>query len=234
MTWKEDLKDVPTFRMEIEMERNKTALLVVDIQNAVANPGGAHTRFLKSNYPDIFSYIHARLTDVVVPNNVKLIQFFRENGMRVLYLGNGSELPGFQDYLALRRERAAVTGFMPYVGTPDHEILDELKPRPDELFITKRSTSAFNSTAIDQILRNMGIDGLIITGVATHACVGLTARDAADRGYKCIVVDDACAAHTQKLHDAFLMIFANIHGLVMTTDEVVAYLEQCLSKKEKV
>ena len=65
----------------------------------------------------------------------------------------------------------------------------------------------------------------MITGVATNACVETTARDGADRGYKCILVEDACATfHGQAVHDMTMRNFAALFGKVMATREVIALL----------
>jgi nicotinamidase-related amidase len=109
------------------------------------------------------------------------------------------------------------------VGSSEYEIIEELRPEPDDLVVLKRSTSPFNSTGLDQILRNMGITVLVTVGVATDACVGLTARDAADRGYGVVLVEDATATYSPERQDAFLSFFASVHGNVMTTEEVLPY-----------
>jgi biuret amidohydrolase len=77
----------------------------------------------------------------------------------------------------------------------------------------------------------MGIDGLIIAGVVTNVCVETTARDAADRGYKCILVDDACAAQSQEFHDSTLRTFAMVFGKVRTTSEVIGILQDQLKTR---
>ncbi|MGQ0568569.1 MAG: cysteine hydrolase family protein [Armatimonadota bacterium] len=108
------------------------------------------------------------------------------------------------------------------MGTDDHAIIPPLAPRSDEIVLNKVTRSAFSSTGIDQILRNLGVEGLVMTGVATNACVGMTASDAADRGYKVVVVEDATAAPSPILHEAALLNFAYLFGHVKTTDEVLS------------
>ena len=104
--------------------------------------------------------------------------------------------------------------------------MDIVKPNPGELVINKNSNGAFNSTPIDQILRNMGIDTLVIAGVVTNACVETTARDAADRGYNCILVEDGCASYEEISHEMTLRSFARLFGKVMNTDDVISLLER--------
>ncbi len=71
----------------------------------------------------------------------------------------------------------------------------------------------------------MGIESLVITGVATNSCVETTARDASDRGYNCILIEDACCARSQDRHDMTMMTFASLFGKVMYTEEALEYLE---------
>ena len=92
----------------------------------------------------------------------------------------------------------------------------------------KNTSSVFNSTNIDQILRNMGIESLVITGGTTNSCVETTARDAYDLGYDCILVDDGCLARSQDRHDMTMWTFASIFGKVMDTTEVIGYLRDTL------
>ena len=173
-------------------------------------------------------YFFNRINEVVIPNQVKLLSLFRKNRMRVTYLTVGPTLPDHSDYkrpISHEMGEAYVTRklFGP-VGTFEHSILEELRPRHGELILNKTSAGAFNSTGLDMILRNMGVTHLVIAGVASHACVETTSRDAADRGYLCVLVDDACAAHTQELHDGTMRSFAAVSGMVLNTDEIVGAL----------
>jgi len=111
-------------------------------------------------------------------------------------------------------------------GTFEHSILEELKPQPGELVINKVTRGAFNSTGLDLRLRNMEIDGLVIAGVVTNACVNVTALDAADRGFKTILVDDACGGLDQSSHDAVMKTFAGLFGKVWDTSEIIEYFSR--------
>jgi len=92
------------------------------------------------------------------------------------------------------------------------------------LVIDKNSSSPFNSTGIDQLLRNMGVTSLIITGMATDMCVETTSRDAADRGYHVIVVEDAVATFFAEHHRAALSALARTFAQVYDTHRVLSAL----------
>jgi nicotinamidase-related amidase len=109
-------------------------------------------------------------------------------------------------------------------------VLEPIKPLPSELVINKTTYSAFTSTGIDQTLRNMGITDLVFCGVGTNVCVESTARDASDRGYRCVMVEDACATYIEELHDATLLAFGLWFGRVKSADEVIKELEQGMRK----
>ena len=185
---------------------------------------------LRKEVPEVAEYWFSRVSEVVVPNVQRLLRFFRSNELRVIYTCVGPLLPDASDMFPRRRIRdqsrlkiAGIDHFF-HPGTLEHEVIDELKPEENEIIFNKNSGSPFNSTNIDQILRNMGIGSLVITGVATNSCVEITARDAADRGYNCILVEDACADKSRDAHEMTMITFARVYGKVMTTQEVIEYL----------
>jgi biuret amidohydrolase len=103
-------------------------------------------------------------------------------------------------------------------------VIDALAPRDGEIVINKTSMGAFNSTALDQTLRNLGLSTLVVTGVSTECCVATTARDAGDRGYHVLLVEDACTAVTPYLQESSLVTFAAMFGRVETTKATLAEL----------
>lgn len=229
--WRRGLEKLPCFAPTFELEPRQTALLIVDMQYLDAHPDYGLGKWLREHYPDVASYFLGRLAETVLPNNIKLLDFFRRNRLRVIHLTVGPELPDGSDFLSLRRGREEeighATGGRTVVfskGTFEHSILRELEPQAGELVINKVSRGAFNSTGLDAVLRNLGIECLVVMGVATNSCVETTARDAADRGYKTVLVEDACATFDQALHEATLRSFATLFGRVSTTQEVIAEL----------
>ncbi|MGQ0571014.1 MAG: cysteine hydrolase family protein [Armatimonadota bacterium] len=228
LDWREALKAVPVFAPTIRWEADRTALVVVDMQHATSAPGYSGHEYLRRSFPEVARYYYDRLSSVVIPNIATLLQAFRARGNRVTFLTVGSHLEDGGDFEPLRRRREEEiresTGrgtVLAARGSDAHAILPVLAPRSGELVLNKVSRSAFTSTGIDQILRNMGLTGLIFTGVATNACVLATAESAADRGYSCAIVEDACAATSRTLHEAALLNFASLYGPILTTNEVL-------------
>lgn len=231
-TWKRDRIDSSgTFNAEFNVEPVSTALLIIDMQKYGCRKDIGMGKFWLEKNPAMGRYWFRRLNDVVIPNIQRLLDFFRKNRFRVIHICVGPFLPDASDMIARRRIRdengkslMGIDHFF-HKGRPEYEIIDELKPVDGEMIIDKNSSGAFNSSNIDQILRNTGMDSLVITGVATNACVETTARDASDRGYKCILVDDACATiQGQKFHDMTMTNFALLFGQVMLTSGVIKTL----------
>lgn len=222
----------------LALDESRTALLVIDMQNSGTNPDSDRGQLMKKRSPGLAEAYFEHLKETVIPNQLRLLEFWRKNQLRVLYLTQGSLLPDGTDMTSRRRrrdsERLAALGVNEHMhpGTPDYQILDALRPQPGELVIPKNSIGAFNSTGIDQILRNMGVAGLVIVGIITEGCVETTARDAADRGYDCILVEDGCASDLgRETHEAALLSFARMFGEVSSTQEILERFEAKLRRE---
>ncbi|HXD98659.1 MAG TPA: isochorismatase family cysteine hydrolase, partial [Candidatus Acidoferrum sp.] len=90
---------------------------------------------------------------------------------------------------------------------------------------------AFHSTGFERLLRAWGVEQLLFTGISTNSCVEGTARDAADRGFRCLLVEDGCGAASQPLHDATCANFARLLGRVASSAQVLAELERTHSTR---
>jgi nicotinamidase-related amidase len=205
------------------LEPRSTVLVVVDMQYASADRAAGFGRWLTEHgRADEGRYRFDRIEQLLVPNIARLLAWFREHGLDRVFVRLGAELPGCRDLIPHIRELELA--FRNVQGEREFEILDELAPLPGEPVLTKRSASAFTSTGIDALLRNLGAEHLVLTGVSTSQCVDLTARDAADRGYRCVVVEDAVAEDRADYHAWTLEQFQRLFGRVASTDEVLAEL----------
>ncbi|HMH58593.1 MAG TPA: isochorismatase family cysteine hydrolase [Galbitalea sp.] len=227
MTWRSDVEALPNFApATFDIDAARTALVIVDMQYLDAHPDYGLGEQLKESHPDVWRYYTDRLHEFVVPNCARLLTFFRDSGMRVVFVTIGPVLADGMDMLPLRRPRTApgLQGLLHHQGTFEHEILAELAPVEGELVINKTSRSAFNSTAIERVLLNLGAETLIVAGVTTSSCIDTTARDAADRGFKTVIVEDATAELDEASHEATLRQFAVRWGRVWTTAETLEQL----------
>jgi nicotinamidase-related amidase len=211
------------FNPGFALDPARVALVVVDMQYASASRTAGLGRLLAGQGRAAQgAYRFDRIEQVVVPTIQRLLECFRARRLRVVYLTVGSELPDYSDLLPHMRGMAAQVGNTR--GQREHEILDELRPRPGEPVINKTTMSAFHSSGFERLLRSWGVEQLVFTGVSTNSCVEGTARDAADRGYRCLLVEDGCGAASQRLHDAACENFQRLLGRVATGDAVTAEL----------
>jgi nicotinamidase-related amidase len=213
---------------EFAVDWRSTALVVVDMQNYGCNPAVGVAQMLREKYPTIAGYYLDRLVRTVIPNAQLLVTTFRRHAAPVVFTRHGPLLPDGRDMIERRRRRDAAslrttnTPVLWHRGTFEHEVIAELTPRPGELVVDKNTSSAFNSTGIEWLLRNLSVQTIVAIGVATDMCVETTARDAADRGINSIIVEDASATFFERHHCAALSGFARVFGQVWSTKQVLA------------
>jgi biuret amidohydrolase len=215
-----------------EVDWQRAALVLIDMQNYGCNPDAGLGPMLSKRHPEIGRYYLGRVTETVVPTARRLLDGFRASARPVVYTRHGPLLPDGSDMIARRRRRdveaLAVTGTptLWHRGTFEHDVIDALAPEAGELVIDKNTSSALNSTAIESLLRNMEVETLVLAGIATDMCVETTARDAADRGFNVIVVEDATATFFEHHHRAALSGFARVFGQVWNSADVLAALNR--------
>jgi biuret amidohydrolase len=110
-------------------------------------------------------------------------------------------------------------------GEPGHDIIPELYPGKNEPVIDKPGKGAFYQTDLDLMLRNRGIDTLLVCGVTTEVCVNTTVREANDRGYRCIVLSDCCASYFPQFHEmglAMIKAQGGIFGSVASSQSLLS------------
>jgi biuret amidohydrolase len=207
----------------------RTALVIVDMQNYYLDPGSDFCRYFESLNPGCMSYIAGRCGDVVVPNIIRLIDFFRSCEGRILYLRLCGTDPERKDLHRFFREswlkgrNAGFPAIYPLADDPRADVIDRIKPASGDEIITKTTFSAFSSTDIDARLRKHGVRELVFAGLATSQCVETTARDASDRGYEVVHIEDAQADYDEITHSASLFSSQGVcGGRILSADEYLA------------
>jgi nicotinamidase-related amidase len=191
---KKDISSIPiggdtSFR-EQKIDKNNTALLVIDLQKGEYNP-----EIISKKPHD--KYMWDRINNIVLPNGKKIIDKCRQNKVEVIYTV-------IESYTKDGRDRGIdykISGIFCAKNSKEAEVLDEIKPLDNEIIIPKTSSSVFNSTNIEYVLRNLSIQYLMIFGIVTDQCVETAVRDGCDKGFLITLIEDACATHTQERHD---------------------------------
>ncbi len=203
-----------------KLDARSTALLVVDLQNAFMLPKAA------------WEIPYAR---ELVPNVNNLAGAARAAGAKVIWLQMTLENEGerwnvYFDYMRRAKNKAEDIKALSR-GNPGHALYADLDVQPTDVIVEKTRFSAFiqGSSNLDPILRELGIDTLIVVGTVTNGCCESTARDAMMLNYKIIFVSDGNAARSDEEHNAALSNILRNFGDVVSTDEAVARLEHASS-----
>jgi biuret amidohydrolase len=215
--------------LEIDLEH--TGLLAIDLQYACASPEHGFPGNERPWQPDTVREWGEVVRGRVLPNVERLLAWFRARQLPLVHTRVGSYLPSGRDLHARRRlSNLRHKGGPPFqcaFGDPIHAIVDDVAPLEGELVIDKNASGAFVGSGIDFSLRGLELQTLVACGIATHACVQHTVRDAADLGYNVILVSDACFSSpgNDVEHERTLRVFGSAFGAVKTTNETIAALE---------
>ncbi len=208
----------------IEIEKDKTALLVVDMQHVfITRPKRDNPTLEEIKHDERWEQFYEAIDNVVIPNNVRILDAFRQRNMSVNFARIACLKRDGSDRSLVQRSSGYNDLLIP-LDDPIGEIVPELTPLDDEIVFTKTTDSAVAGTKITLALRNMGIDTVVVTGVLTDQCVSGTVRSLADESFKVWLIEDATRASTQEIQDAELAILNNIYCHVITTQELLEAL----------
>jgi biuret amidohydrolase len=220
------LADPYPFPYRGECSPQNTALLIIDMQRDFCEPGG---------------YIHQQGCDLSITRAPiepirEVLEAARSHGLLVIFTREGHR-PDLSDLSDTKRWRSGRDGSeigspgpmgrLLVRGEPGWEIIPELTPLPAEPIVDKPGNGAFYSTDLDILLRNRNIKNLVFCGVTTAVCVHTTLREATDRGYDNLLLEDCCAEPNPALHQAaiqMMRIEGGIFGTVATSKQFVEAL----------
>jgi ureidoacrylate peracid hydrolase len=202
-----------------DIDPRRTAMIGVDLQNGFMKEGIAH--------------VVTRTAIGIVPNVNRIARYLRAAGGMVCWTRHTIDddslqtwshfhyqlnLPQFRD----RRIKALRE------GSPGHALWSDLEVAPEDVVVNKNRWSAFiqGSSPLESMLRKNGVDTLLITGTWTDVCCESTARDAVMLNFKTIMITDANATISDRAHNASLAAFYLTFGDIMSTDEVISYIDR--------
>jgi nicotinamidase-related amidase len=210
----------------VAVDPARCALVIIDMQRDFLEPGG----FGEALGNDV-----SQLRKIVAPLRA-LLGAARDARLTVIHTREGHR-PDMTDAPRSKVERGAPSmrigdrgpmGRILIRGEAGHDIIPELYPVAGEPVLDKSGKGAFYQTDLDLMLRNRGIENLLVCGVTTEVCVHTTVREANDRGYRCIVVGDCCGSYFPEFHEVGLRMIAaqgGIFGWVADSGAVIGALK---------
>jgi nicotinamidase-related amidase len=212
---------------DFTFDPSRTALVIIDMQRDFIEPGG----FGDALGNDV------RLLAPIVPPVEALLRAFRKRGLMVIHTKECHH-PDLSDCPPAKRRRGrgkwrigdpGPMGRILIAGEPGNDFVPRLRPMGGELVVEKPGKGAFYATILDAHLRGNAINHLIFTGVTTEVCVQTSMREANDRGYECLLVEDGTESYFPHFKTATLeMLRAQdaIIGWTATADQVIQALSQ--------
>ena len=201
--------------IDLTIDPTKTALLLLHWQNEIASPGG-------KRFGDIQASISLSQT---IDRTSSVLKISREKGVLIVYV-NLCHRQGYPErsprFFLLDKNYAGLGAWL--TETWGVENIDKLKPRRGEIIVYNYSPSAFCYTELDLILRNKGITGLVLSGIATNWVVENTAREGSNIGYFIYTLSDCCNSFNDEMHNWPLINILPKLGVVLDSETYIKIL----------
>lgn len=193
----------------------RTAFLSMDFQNYGIHPEGYWARHGEPDWP--------ALARPALDNTARVLAAARDTALLVVHVGvawrEGAPEANLSAQLFARAPDRSIE------GTWRAEFCDPVKPLPGEIVVYKRGVSALAGTELDRLFRIRDVNTLVLAGVATQFVVEGTARDAVDRGYRVVVLEDCCASRRRDVHDFSIDVILRELCDVTDSERFIAMLE---------
>jgi nicotinamidase-related amidase len=221
-----------TFIPPVTLDPERLALVIVDMQYLDASPDEGFGAAMEVIEPGSMAFFNERNEGQVVPGITRLVEGFRARGLPIVYVLVGSDYRDLRDLPARHRrwirtiEEASGVEDILWSGNPAYRVREEFRPHSEDTIVKKTAFGAFTSSTMDETLRSMQIDQLLVTGIATNCCVSTTIRDAADIGYSVVVVEECTADYDRVTHETAMKgLYFNFARVVMTVDDALEAID---------
>ena len=216
---------LPTRPYPLTLDLEKTALMVIDMQNDFCSVGG---------WGDRKGFDVSQTRKPIQPIQT-LLTALRQTPVTIIHTREGHR-PDLSDCPSHKLARSqhqnapigsvGVMGRLLTRGSKSHDFVDELQPMPGEIILDKPGKGSFVATDLDLILRQRGIRQLLFTGVTTECCVQTTLRTANDLGYECVLLEDCCASFVPDFHRITVEMTQMIFGWVTDSQQLMLSLRK--------
>lgn len=201
---------------DLSYKRENSALLIIDMQNAFIRKEGSLSKM----------GLDTSRTSIVIEPIKELKKEFKSKNRPIIYIQH--------THRADRTDAGLIAKVFPPImdlghcieGTWDGEIIDELKPEADDYVVKKHRFSAFYNTQLEEVLRGLGVQTLVVTGIATNVCVESTIRDAFYRDYNVFVPREATASYTVEQEQGAFGNFEFAFARVVSLEDMINKLSE--------
>jgi nicotinamidase-related amidase len=207
----------------MNFDPSRAALLSMDFQNYGIHPQGYWARHGEPDWP--------ALARPALENTARVLAAARDTALLVIHVGVAWREGGPEINRAARLFSRAPDRSIE--GTWGSEFCEPVKPLPGELVVYKRGVSALAGTELDRLFRIRDVNTLVLAGVATQFVVEGTARDAVDRGYRVVVLEDCCASRRRNVHDFSINVILRELCDVTDSERFIAELSNARSDRER-
>lgn len=184
-----------------DIDYSRSGLIVIDMQ-----------RYFISRSARAYIYGAAK----IVPKILSLIEIFRKYRLPVIFTRHAHKRPQTTGQMGLWWKNK-----LPWADNPESELINEIVPQHGEILLTKNQYSAFEGTNLNRKLKTRGIKTVVMCGVMTNLCVETSARHAFMKGLQPIVIEDACAANTNRHHRAALLNLSYGFAYIVKTNDII-------------